>query len=68
MIRRLGTVLHLAQTLMHTFRRLVYGLGKQLIGHKMGTGAGGQKAAVPYKLHAAHIDFPIALDGIFHGI
>ena len=46
MIRRLGSVFHLAQTLMHIVGRLADRLRKQFIRHKVRAGAGGKITAV----------------------
>ena len=48
MISGLGPVFHLAQTLVDVPCGLPDGLCKELRGHKVGAGAGGQIAAVLY--------------------
>ena len=68
MIRRLGLKFHLAQTAVDAGGCLSDGLGKELIVHEMGAGAGGQIAAVLYQLHAPEIDLPVSLYGLFDGI
>ena len=61
-------VFYLPQPAVYAPGRLPDCLRKQLRRHKVGAGTGGQIAAVAQQLHAAHIDFPVALYGIFYGI
>lgn len=44
------------------------GLCKELKIHKMGAGAGGEKASVLHQLHAPDVDLPVALHRIFDGV
>ena len=66
-IRRLRAVFHLPQPLVDIPGGLTDGLGEQLVVHKMGTGAGGEEAAVPDELHCPEVDLPIARHRLFHG-
>jgi len=67
-IRSLGPVFHLSQTFTYIFCRLINGLSKKFILHKMRTGAGCQEAAIVNQLHCAQIYFTVAFDRIFYGI
>lgn len=64
----LGPVFHLAQPFMDISRGFPDGLCEQLRVHEMGTGAGGQVAAVLYQLYAAKIDFAVSLYCVLDGI
>ena len=65
MIRCLGAVFYLAQSLVDVGSGFTYGFCEQLRIHEMGAGAGGEVAAVLYQTHTANIDLALALDGIF---
>ena len=68
MIRCLGAVFHLAQSLVDVGSGFTDGLGEQFRIHEVGAGAGGKVAAVFYSLHAAEIDFTVAFYCVFNGI
>ena len=61
MIRCLGAEFHLTQTLVDAVSCLSDCLGKQLIRHKMGAGAGRKKSAIFHKLHGTKVNLTIAL-------
>ena len=68
MVWRLGVKFCLTQPFMRIAGSLGQCLGEEISCHKVGAGAGGQKAAVPDQLHSTQIDFPVALYRIFHRI
>ena len=67
MVGCLGAVFYLTEALVDVGCGLTDGLGEQLRVHEVGTGAGGEVAAVLYQLHAAQVDLTVALDCVFNG-